>query len=102
MPQFNQNLRAQFIEGVPRKFKTFEFENARIVIQENLATTEKKIKQYIRQIKYSNDGHLPANFTSSIDIRGEPVVPHDVPLAENILTCGCKQMLKIMNDKLKY
>ena len=85
-----------------RKLKTFEFENPRIVIQENLATTEKKIKHYIRQIKYSNDGHLPANFTSSIDIRGQPVVPHEVPLAENILTCGCKQMLKIMNDKLKY
>ena len=40
----------------------------------SVAITEKKVKQYIRQIKYTNQGHLPTKVTPDIDFTDELVV----------------------------
>ena len=58
--QFNDNAKTQYNEGKGyqriRTVKT-EFENIRSDVKKNVAITEKKLKQYIRQIKYTN--HYP-------------------------------------------
>ena len=38
----------------------------------NVAFTEKKGKQYVRQIMYTNQGHLSIKVTSVIDYIDEP------------------------------
>ena len=45
----------------------------------------KKGKQYFRQIKYTNQGHLLTKVVPDIGFTDEPVVPYNVPIVEN--TC---------------
>ena len=45
--------------------------------------TKKKRKQYVRQIIYINQGHLPAEFTRVIDFTDELVIQCDFPVAKN-------------------
>ena len=40
----------------------------------SVVISEKKVKQYIRQIKYTNQGHLPTKVTPDIDFTDELVV----------------------------
>ena len=47
------------------------------------AITEKKEKQYLRQIIYTNKGHLSTQFTPDINFNDEPVVQYDIPVVEN-------------------
>ena len=54
--------------------KTCEFENTRNDVIKNVAITEKKVKHYNRQIKYTNQGHLPTKVTPDIDFTDELVV----------------------------
>ena len=42
--------------------------------QRNIAITQKKVKRYFRQIKYTNQGHLLSKVTPDINLRDEPVV----------------------------
>ena len=46
----------------------------------NVAITEKKEKQCVRQIIYTNQGHLPKKGTPDIDFMDEPVFQCDVPV----------------------
>ena len=41
-----------------------------------------KGKQYVRQIKYTNQGHLIIKVAPVISIKDEPVVPYDVLVAK--------------------
>ena len=49
----------------------------------SVAITEKKGKQYVRQISYINHGHLFTKVTPVIDFTDEPVIQCDVPIVEN-------------------
>ena len=53
-------------------------------------TKEKKEKQYVRQIIYTNQGHLPTKVTPDINFADKPVVQYDVPVVENIFVDDCK------------
>ena len=45
--------------------------------------TERKEKQYFRQIIYTNQGHSPTNFTPDIDFTEGIVVHCDIPVLKN-------------------
>ena len=51
--------------------------------QRNIAITQKKVKRYFRQIKYTNQGHLLSKVTPDINLRDEPVVWFDIPVVQN-------------------
>ena len=53
-------------------------------------TSEKKGKQYVRQIIYNNQRHLPTKVTLSIEFTDEPAVQYGVPVMENTLFDNCK------------
>ena len=40
----------------------------------NVLNTEKKVKRYVRQIKYTSQRHSPTKVTLDIDFADEPVV----------------------------
>ena len=52
-------------------------------ISKSVAITEEKGKQYVRQIIYINQGHLPAKVTPAIDFTDEPIIQYEVPVVEN-------------------
>ena len=58
--------------------------------QKNAAITEEKVKQYVRQIKYTNQGRLRTEVTPEMDFKDEPVYQYDVPDVENTLVDDCK------------
>ena len=41
------------------------------------------VKQYVWQIKYTNDAHLPPKIISDINYTDESVVQFNVPVVEN-------------------
>ena len=49
----------------------------------DVAISERKEKQYIRQIMYTNQEHLPTKVTPDLDFSDEPIVQYDVPVIEN-------------------
>ena len=49
----------------------------------SVAITEEKGKQYVRQIIYINQGHLPSEVTPAIDFTDEPIIQYEVPVVEN-------------------
>ena len=49
----------------------------------DVAITERKEKQYIRQIMYTNQEHLPTKVAPDLDFSDEPIVQYDVPVIEN-------------------
>ena len=59
--QYNDSLMTQFNEGKGyngiRKIKVSKFENTK----NDVLIIEKKGKQYVRQIIYTNQGYLPTN-----------------------------------------
>ena len=59
--------------------------------------TEKKGKQYVRQIIYTNQGHSHTKVTPVIDFTGEPVIQCDVLVAENTFVDDGK--INVKNDK---
>ena len=56
----------------------------------SVAITEKKAKQYMRQITYTNQGHLSPKITTIIHFTDELVTQYDVPDLENTFVDDCK------------
>ena len=52
-------------------------------MSKNVAITEKKGKQYVKQIIYTNQGHLPTKVTPLIEFKDESVIQCNVPIVEN-------------------
>ena len=104
MNQFNDNLWTQFNEGNWYEeigtIKTFEFENTKRNIK-NVVITEKKEKRYIRQITYTNRGHLRTKVTPDIDFADESVVESDVPDVKIVFADECKHIIKMINNIYK-
>ena len=67
----------------------------------NLVITEKKEKQYVRQIIYINQLHLPTKFTPDIDFIEEPVVQRAVPVLKNTFVDDLKSVIKMINNRYK-
>ena len=59
-------------------------------LSKNVAITENKEKQYVRQVIYKNQVHLPTKFTLIINFAYEPVTQCDFPVVENTLLGDCK------------
>ena len=91
--QLNDNLVTQFNEGMGYKRITI-IKNVSLKIQKatsrSVAVTQKKGKQYIRHIIYTNQGHLPTKVTPDIDFTDEPVIGCDIPVVENTFVDDCK------------
>ena len=72
--QFNDNLMTQFNEGKGyeriRTIKISKFENAK----NEVLITEKKGKQYVRQIIYTNQEYLPTKVDHVINFTDELVI----------------------------
>ena len=49
----------------------------------SVVITEKKGKQYVRQIIYINQGYLPTKVTPVIDFTDEPIIQCEVTVVEN-------------------
>ena len=56
----------------------------------NVAITDRKEKQYVRQIKYTNQRHLAKSVTPDIGFTNKPVVQCDVPVVKNSFVDDCK------------
>ena len=52
-------------------------------MSKNVAITEKKGKQYVRQIIYINQGHFSTKFTPVIYFTDEPIIQCGVPVVDN-------------------
>ena len=88
--QFNDNLMTQFNEGKGyegiRTIKISKFENAK----NEVLITEKKGKQYVRQIIYTNQEYLPTKVDPVINYTDELVIEWDVLVVESTFVDDCK------------
>ena len=83
--KFNERKLFQEMKTV----KAFEFKNIHEATSKNVAITEKKDKQYARQINV-NLGHLPTKVTPGIVFVDEPFVQYNVPIVKNTFATDCK------------
>ena len=84
--------RISICEAVPKFNEGKGYEGIKTIFEfENIRSHAKKCRDHrekVRQIIYTNQGHLPTKITPVIDFTDEPVIQCDVAVEENTFVDG--------------